>query len=124
MFLGGSLLQLMLPAVFVWSALLALHKGGMQLSLLWLGQRFVEVSIYAADAQTRALPLLGGLSPKAHDWYNILCMTGGLEHTPLVAGTLFACGLACWASMLAGPCPPDDPGLVWPVMCLGGAAPE
>ncbi len=43
----------------------------MQFSLLWLGQNFINISVYAADAQARKLPLLGG-NKVYHDWNYLL----------------------------------------------------
>ncbi len=100
---GGSILQLALPALFVFQGVVWDHKLGTQLALLWLGQSFVDVSVYAADAQARALPLLGGLGPESHDWHNMLSLLGCLEWTPLIAGVLYACAFVCWAAMLAVP---------------------
>ena len=57
------------------------------LALLLLGQNFVDVSIYAADAQARALPLLGG-DRVFHDWHRLLSQFGLLEATPVIAGPL------------------------------------
>ncbi|MDX1530378.1 MAG: hypothetical protein R3362_02510 [Rhodothermales bacterium] len=103
MYAGGTLLQLFLPGLFVFQSLYHDHRLGLQLSLLWLGQSFVDVSAYAADAQARALPLLGNLGPEHHDWWNVLSTLGLLEHTPLVAGALYGCAFLCWAAMLAAP---------------------
>lgn len=103
MILGGSLLQIILPAIFVWSAIKFGNKVGAQISLLWLGQNFIDVGVYAADAQDRALPLLGGLGPESHDWYNILSMTGTLEHTPLISGIILALAIPCWIMMVVIP---------------------
>lgn len=103
MFLGGSLWQILLPAIIAWSCFRHDQRIGTQLALLWLGQNFIDVSIYAADAQDRALPLLGGLGPESHDWYNILSMLGMLEHTQLVAGIIFFFAIPCWALMLVVP---------------------
>ena len=100
---GGSILQLALPALFVFQGVYWHHKLGTQLALLLLGQSFVDVSVYAADAQARALPLIGNLGPESHDWHNLLSMLGLLEHTPLIAGALYACAFACWGLMLAVP---------------------
>jgi hypothetical protein len=74
-----------------------------QVSLVWLGQNWIDVAAYAADAQARAMPLLGGLGPEAHDWLNLLSRAGLLEQTPLVAGVLFACAFPVWAAMFAVP---------------------
>ncbi len=103
MIAGGSLLQLLLPALFVFQGVYWSNKLGTQLSLLLLGQNFVDVSVYAADAQRRLLPLIGNLGPESHDWHNLLVMTGLLAHTPLIAGAIYACALVCWGLMLAVP---------------------
>jgi hypothetical protein len=100
---GGTILQLAFPCLFAWYFLTNDGKWGLQLSLLWLGQNFVDVSVYAADAQARSMPLIGGLGPEAHDWYNMLSMLGWLDRTPLVAGFLYACAFPVWALMLAVP---------------------
>ena len=107
MILGGSLLQILMPALIAWSCIKFDQKIPAQLALFWLGQNFVDVSIYAADAQDRALPLLGGLGPESHDWYNLLFMTGTLEHTPLVAGVIYFMAFPCWLLM------PIVPKWVW-----------
>ncbi len=103
MFAGGTILQLAFPCLFAWYFLSNDGRLGLQLSLVWLGQNFVDVSAYAADAQRRSMPLLGGLGPEAHDWWNLLAMLGWLEHTPLVAGLLYACAFVPWALMLVVP---------------------
>lgn len=103
MIAGGSLLQLLLPALFVFQGAYWSNKLGTQLALLLLGQNFVDVSVYAADAQARALPLIGNLGPESHDWHNLLAMTGWLEHTPLIAGAIYAMAFVCWGLMLAVP---------------------
>jgi hypothetical protein len=100
---GGTILQLAFPCLFVWYCFSNDLKVGLQVSLLWLGQNFVDVSAYAADAQARALPLIGGLGPEAHDWHNMLAMLGLLEHTPLIAGLFYAAAFPVWALMLAVP---------------------
>ncbi len=100
---GGTILQLALPALLVFQGVYWHNKLGTQLALLWLGQSFVDVSIYAADAQARSLPLIGNLGSESHDWGNMLTMLGWLDHTPLIAGTIYACAFVCWAVMLAVP---------------------
>jgi hypothetical protein len=100
---GATILELALPALFVFQGIYWHHRLGTQLALLWLGQAFVGVSVYAADAQARALPLIGNLGPESHDWHNMLSMLGILEHTPLVAGAFYASGVICWIAMLLVP---------------------
>ena len=101
--LGGSLLQVLFPCLFAWFFLTNDGALGLQLSLLWLGQNLLDVAAYAADAQARSMPLLGGLGPEAHDWYNILSMLGWLEYTPLVAGLIYAAAFPVWALMVMVP---------------------
>ncbi|MDX1439845.1 MAG: hypothetical protein R3284_08090 [Rubricoccaceae bacterium] len=103
MFLGGSLMQIIMPGLITWSCIKFDQKIGAQLALFWLGQNFIDVSIYAADAQERLLPLLGGLGPESHDWYNILSMLGMLEYTPLVAGVIYFLAFPFWLLMLIIP---------------------
>ncbi len=103
MIAGGTIMELLLPAVFVFQGIYWHNRLGTQLSLLWLGQAFVGVSIYAADAQDRALPLIGNLGPEAHDWHNMLAMLGLLDHTPLIAGAIYAMAWVSWAVMVSLP---------------------
>lgn len=102
MIAGGSLMQLLLSGLFVWQGVFWGNRVGTQLALLLLGADFYCVSVYAADARDRALPLLGG-DTSGHDWGNLLSQFGLLEATPVVAG-LFAVGaLVCWGLMLMVP---------------------
>ena len=103
MFAGGSILQLALPALIGWSALTWGNRVVVQLGFFWLGQSFVDVSVYAADAQARTLPLIGGLGDDAHDWYRMLEPLDLLGHAELIAAALVACGVAAWAFALAAP---------------------
>ena len=103
MFAGGSLLQLLMPALFVFQGVYWDNKLGTQLSLLLLGQNFVDVSTYAADAQARALPLIGNLGPESHDWHNMLFMLGWLEHTPIIAGLIYSLAFLAWGLMVLVP---------------------
>jgi len=103
MFAGGTIMQLAMPALFVFQGVYWHNKWALQLALLWLGQSFVSVSVYAADAQARALPLIGNLGPESHDWYNMLSMLGALAWTPVIASALYACAFLCWGAMLLVP---------------------
>jgi hypothetical protein len=100
---GGSILQLALPALFVWQGLVWNNRLGTQVSLLWLGQNFVDVSVYAADAQARALPLIGNLPIEAHDWHFLMSAMGLLDQTPFVAGVIYGFAFVPWAAMLVVP---------------------
>ena len=73
--LGGTLMQIILPLLFVYYFLSNRKRFGTQLSLVWLGQNLMNISVYAADAQERNIPLLGG-NNVYHDWTYLLNKTG------------------------------------------------
>lgn len=76
---GGTLMQILLPSVIALYFYKANYKTGVQFSVLWLGQNFVNISVYAADARAHKLPLLGG-SKVYHDWTYLLNQLGILEY--------------------------------------------
>lgn len=94
MFLGGSLFQILLPlicmCVFVFKQR---DTFAGSIMLWWCGQNFIDVSPYIADAQYRALPLVGGGGEESHDWGNILTMLDALESTQTVANCSFGIGV-------------------------------
>ncbi|MEM1055019.1 MAG: hypothetical protein AAGI52_05795 [Bacteroidota bacterium] len=103
MFAGGSILQVALPGIIAWSALTWSSRAGFQLGMVWVGQSLLDVSVYAADAKARALPLLGGLSHDYHDWYNLLKPLGMLDHAGAVAMGFVIAALVVWAIGLSAP---------------------
>ncbi len=99
---GGSILQVALPALFVYQGVYWNRRAGTQLALLLLGQNVVDVSVYAADAQARALPLLGG-EAVFHDWHRLLSTFGLLDATPVIASLLYGLAFVAWGLMLIAP---------------------
>lgn len=81
--LGGTLMQIILPSIIAAYFFRNSYRTGVQFGLLWLGQNFINISVYAADAQARKLPLLGG-NKVYHDWHYLLSTTGILEYDYLV----------------------------------------
>lgn len=69
--LGGTLMQIILPSIIVWYFFRNYYRTGLQISLLWLGQNLINISVYAADAKAKKLPLLGG-DKVYHDWNYLL----------------------------------------------------
>jgi hypothetical protein len=80
---GGTLMQIFFPLFLCWYFWSNNYRTGMQFSLLFLGQNFINISTYAADAQARKLPLLGGNFVK-HDWHYLLTELGILQYDSLV----------------------------------------
>ena len=93
-FLGGTLLQCLLPAACVAYFHQTRQPAGMAFSGLWLGENFLNVARYISDAQDMALPLVGG---GMHDWNTLLGGTFLLRYCRGL-GSLVA--LAGWAVMI------------------------
>jgi hypothetical protein len=71
--LGGTLLQLLVPALLAGYFLFRRGPCSAAACLWWLGQNLVNVSIYMADAREMKLPLVGG---GEHDWTQIFYQFG------------------------------------------------
>jgi hypothetical protein len=84
--LGGTLMQIILPSIIAIYFFRNNYRTGAQFGLLWLGQNFINISVYAADAQARKLPLLGG-NKVYHDWHFLLGEIGILKYDYLVGYT-------------------------------------
>ncbi len=85
MVLGGSLAQLIVPAVVI-VAFVFKHQNafGGAVALWWLGQSAMDLAPYIYDARTGQLLLIGGFigqeRPGAHDWTNLLGRLGMLDY--------------------------------------------
>jgi hypothetical protein len=80
---GGTIMQIVLPLLIIWYFFRTGYLPGIQIFAVWLGQNFINISVYAADAQARRIPLLGGRGV-IHDWHYMLGKTGMLEYDYLV----------------------------------------
>jgi hypothetical protein len=94
--LGGTLGQLLVPAIIIGSFVMRRNPFGGSVGLWWLGQSFMDVAVYANDARAGQLPLLGGVTGSEvedyHDWEVMLSKLGWLQHDHLIAGLLYALG--------------------------------
>jgi hypothetical protein len=97
--LGGALMQILFPCVILWYFLSNYYRTGMQFTLLWLGQNFVNISVYAADARAQALPLLGGNSVY-HDWHYLLSEINLLEYDQEVGYIILGIGIIIFLTAL------------------------
>lgn len=100
--LGGTLMQIILPSIIFFYFFRSEYRTGMQFSLLWLGQNFINISVYAADAQARRLPLLGGNSVY-HDWYYLLSKIGLLHYDAEVGYFFYAIAILLFIITLIMP---------------------
>ena len=90
--LGGSALQVLLPAV---CALTFLHQrqiASFAVALFWTGESITDVAIYMADAKRQALPLLGG-DGTVHDWNYLLGQLHLLGWAQSLARLTFGMGI-------------------------------
>ncbi len=99
---GGTLMQIILPAILVWHFYRHDYRFGTQVSLFWLGHNFINISVYAADARARLLPLLGG-DRAGHDWWNMLGMLGLLDYDQFVGVFFYGLALLAFVALLALP---------------------
>lgn len=95
MIAGGSLFQIILPAVFVGYFWWNEKYYSAAIVLFWVGQSFINVYIYAADAVVGQLMLTSGRTGSEggfHDWNYMLTSLGLLDSTKIVAGLIRSVG--------------------------------
>lgn len=97
--LGGTLMQIIIPSMFVVYYFLTKKKFLTQIFLIWLGENFFNISVYASDARSKKLPLLGG-NKVYHDWNYLLSKTGLLEYDLLIGKIFIALRLICFLVVL------------------------
>ena len=100
--LGGTLMQIILPSIIFFYFFRNEYRTGMQVSLLWLGQNFINISVYAADAQAKRLPLLGG-NKVYHDWNYLLREIGMLQYDAEVGYFFFGIAIILFIITLIMP---------------------
>jgi len=102
MFLGGTLMQLILPGILIFHFFVNDYRWGTQVSLFWLGHNLINISVYAADARARRLPLLGGNAVQ-HDWWNMLGMLDLLAYDQVIGYGFFILAILVFIVLLALP---------------------
>ena len=84
---GGTITQLLIPLILV---IYFLNKNLYSGSLVafWLGQSFINVSVYAKDAVDMKLPLIGG----EHDWNFMLTKLNLLSYANFISSLFYFTG--------------------------------
>jgi len=95
---GGSLMQIIIPSLFIYYFLSNRKRVGVQISLFYLAENLMNIGVYAADARARKLPLLGG-NKVYHDWHYLLKEMGILNYDQVVGNLFFYFAIAV---MVAG----------------------
>ena len=88
--MGGSLFQLILPAIFGGYFLRRRDQYAASVALWWVAENFWNVAIYIADAREQALPLVGG---GEHDWAFILAELDVLRYDDRIAAIVRFVGI-------------------------------
>src|SRR5205823_14527012 len=108
--LGGSLAQVLVPiaclAAFVTTSW---NPFGAAVMCWWAGENLLDVALYANDARSLQLVLLGGhtgAEVEGHDWERILQLTNLLPYdhriawTTHIVGALVMIGALIWGTYL------------------------
>jgi len=93
---GGTILQLLMPLAFWRDFRRRDQPRSALVCLAWVGQNFLHIGRYAADARAQDLPLVGG---GVHDWTYLLETVGLLTHDIGVGMTfdLIGCALIAYS---------------------------
>jgi hypothetical protein len=104
-FAGGTLFQLIMPAIFVGYFWRRDDRHAASVALWWVAQNCGNIATYAADARAQELPLVGG---GEHDWFYLLSATRHLDDDLAIArviravGVLILVGATVWGLVAAG----------------------
>src|SRR5437879_5873629 len=88
--LGGSLAQVLVPIVCLVAFLMPASRNvfGAAVMCWWAGENLLDVAVYANDARSLQLVLLGGhtgAEVEGHDWEHILQLLGMLHRDHQIA---------------------------------------
>lgn len=100
--LGGTIAQIVIPGMFVFYYSLKKKSAPLQLSLIWLGQNLINISIYASDARTQKLPLIGG-NKVYHDWAYLLNEVGLMDYDQAIGMMFYSLAIASFIISLLIP---------------------
>jgi hypothetical protein len=99
---GGTLFQLLFPALFMCHFHRQGQRTGWIAALMWLGESLMNVAHYMKDARAQVLPLVGGGD---HDWTEIFSRWGVLQADVRIGTltSLLGLCLVAWGLRLAVP---------------------
>lgn len=97
-FAGGTLFQLILPAVFVGYFVREKDRHGASIALWWVAQSLWNVSVYVKDARAQELPLVGG---GEHDWAYLLGELNLLPRDQVIGHAVWLGGVVLYLIAIA-----------------------
>ncbi len=107
-FAGGTIFQLLMPALFVGYFVRRGDHYAASVALWWIAQNCGNIAVYVADARAQELPLVGG---GEHDWEYLLGRLGLLARDHAIArgittvGYLLLFAATAWGLAAAGRAP-------------------
>ena len=95
-YIGGSLFEVLWPFIIAMVFIIK-QKDNFAASIMiwWMGQSFMDIAPYIADASERSIPLVGGNGKEGHDWGNLLEMLNWLPYDKTLAHISFNLGILC-----------------------------
>jgi hypothetical protein len=97
--LGGTLLQLIVPALFAVTLWRSGDRHGATVPLWWVAQNCWNISVYIKDARSEQLPLVGG---GEHDWAMLLGQWGWLQRDQVLGGAVYLLGVILYVAAIIG----------------------
>ena len=88
-FAGGTLFQLIVPAVFLVYFARRADRHAATVALWWIAQNLWNISVYVRDARTQELPLVGG---GEHDWAYMLGRLGLMQRDQAIGHDVWLIG--------------------------------
>lgn len=100
MVLGGTLMQLIMPAVVTAYFFMTGQRFSGALTGVWVSQNMFNIAHYADDAMLMELPLVGN-GDRVHDWNYMLTELDMLNKDYIISGALHKTGIAMLAVSLS-----------------------
>ncbi len=85
--LGGTLMQIIIPSLFIFYFYTNNQKIGIQISLIYLAENLMNIGVYVSDARAQRLHLIG--KGTYHDWTFLLRKTNMLEYDQFIGGAFY-----------------------------------
>jgi len=85
--LGGTIMQVIIPSLFILYFTVNRQRLGVQISLIFLAQNLMNIGVYVSDARSQNIPLIG--KNTYHDWTFILSRINMLEYDKTIGDILY-----------------------------------
>lgn len=90
-YLGGSILQLLIPLLFLIYFVIKKQYFAAGFGIFWLGDNLVSIGTYMQDARLQSLHILG----EVHDWNWLFTQMNILQYDLTIGGFFSVVGILC-----------------------------